>query len=174
MQKLIFITFLLLYQIGFTQNKSEIELSFEEIQGKWYINMSNFPMWLKGDKVNPSLNYTIEKKDDSFILYDEVIFEKNGKTKSIVGYDYAENSENTHFIWRGKGILKILKSEWKIVETDPKMQWMIIYFEKTLFTPEGYDVVSRNKNLSLEDKEKIEEELKAIDPNLELKKIHQK
>ena len=38
------------------------------------------------------------------------------------------------------------KSEWEILYTT--QEWAIIYFEKTLFTPKGYDVIARNETLS--------------------------
>lgn len=37
------------------QNNTRIDL--HDLEGKWYIHQSNFPMWLKGDKTSPAFNY---------------------------------------------------------------------------------------------------------------------
>lgn len=155
------------------QNQAPTVLSLEALEGKWYINQSNFPMWLKGKKANPTFNYTIKKKKGTLGLKDEVIFIKNGKQKSIVGFDTPIDKTNTKFVWTGKGILGILKSKWSVLYLDEEENWAIIYFEKTLFTPEGYDVISRDKKLSANLKESIQAVLTALNINEELTTIEQ-
>jgi hypothetical protein len=121
------------------------QTSMQELSGTWYIVETNFPMWLKGNKLNPTLNYTITEKDGREVLLDEVIYTQNGKTKSITGYDYPDGANG--YIWRGKGLLSLLKSEWEIVFADPLGHWAVSWFEKTLFTPEGIDIISRTPTL---------------------------
>lgn len=139
-----FLLFLILFfsQLAMTQT-----INLQELEGKWHINMTNFPMWLKGDKTQPTFNYTIEKRGEIVGLRDEVQYLKKGKTKSILGFDKPTNEQNTTFIWRGKGLMKLLKSEWKIIYLDSENEVAIIFFEKTLFTPAGYDVISRKQKL---------------------------
>jgi len=60
------------------------------------------------------------------------------------------DANNSKFIWRGKGFLVLLKSKWDIVFADESGEWILIHFDKTIFTPEGYDVITRNKNLDAE------------------------
>jgi hypothetical protein len=126
--------------------KQQEKTSLERLKGRWYIHLTNFPMWLKGNRTNPTFNYTIQEKNGIVGLTDEVIFVKNDKKKAIRGFDTPLNSENTKFEWRGNGWMKILKSRWQILHSTEK--WAIIYFEKTLFTPEGYDIIARNETLS--------------------------
>ncbi|GAB3254341.1 hypothetical protein GCM10027347_14730 [Larkinella harenae] len=118
------------------------------LAGTWFIGSTNFPMWLKGDKTNPTFNYTIVQKNNKTVLLDEVNYSKNGKTKTITGYDYPDATDSTAFVWRGKGLLWLAKSHWKVALLDPDGQWAVIWFSKTLFTPEGVDIISRNSNLS--------------------------
>ena len=33
-----------------------------ELEGKWHIILTNFPMWLQGDKKNPNFNYKWSKE----------------------------------------------------------------------------------------------------------------
>ena len=131
------------------------KLNLTDLEGKWNVSMTNFPMWLKGDKINPTFNYSLKENKDSLIIHDQVVYSKNGKQKSIVGHDKPLNLANTKFQWRGKGLMKILTSKWEIIHFSSENNWMLIYFEKTTFTPEGYDVVTRQKELDEITREEI-------------------
>ena len=122
--------------------------------GTWFICSTNFPMWTKGDKLHPTFNYTLTERNGEKVLFDEVKYTKKGKQKSIKGYDYQDKNDQTKFIWRGKGLLVIAKSKWQVVLQDPKGNWAVIHFSKTLFTPEGVDVICRKPKL--EDSEFME------------------
>lgn len=138
-------------------------MNLKNLEGQWFINLTNFPMWLKGDKTSPSFNYTVEKRGKIIGLKDEVQYFKNGKISRIVGFDTPMNDENTTFLWRGKGILSLLTSRWEILYFDTANDWAIIYFEKTLFTPKGYDVISRVKILDNDFKLKINTKLMELE-----------
>lgn len=127
--------------------------------GTWFICSTNFPMWLKGNKTHPTFNYSLAEGKGSNVLFDDVRFLKNGKQKSIQGYDYQDKVNDSLFVWRGKGLLRPLKSEWRVVMLDPEKNWMVIYFSKTLFTPEGVDIVSRTKDLTEDEIAHIKNEM---------------
>jgi len=147
------------------------KINLQTLEGKWYIVLSNFPMWLKGDKTNPTFNYKIAEKDGTWGLIDEVKYTQNGRIKAINGFDKPLNSENTAFEWRGNGLLSLLSSKWQILYVDTTDQWAIIYFEKTLFTPKGYDVICREKQPNMLIMKKIEEKLSKLKIHEKLKKI---
>jgi hypothetical protein len=109
------------------------------LEGKWFILYSNFPMWTKGKRDFPSLNYEILQTTSKFNILDHVEFQSKGRHKVIRGFDH--HLGNGKFIWRGKGVLSLLRSNWQIV--DFQQTWMLIHFKKTLFTPSGYDLVAR-------------------------------
>jgi len=132
--------------------------SLKDLEGKWYIVFTNFPMWLKGDKKQPTFNYKILDNR----LLDEVKYIKNGREKTITGYDTPENTENSKFTWCGKGLLGLLSSKWEIKKVSADKTWMLIYFKKTLFTPEGYDIVSRKTVQDAETLEKMSTEIMNI------------
>lgn len=112
---------------------------------------TNFPMWTKGNKTNPTFTYgLIKKSNGSEILSDKVSYLKNGKSKSINGYDHVDSKTAGAFVWKGKGLLSFVKSKWRVELMDPSQQWAVICFSKTLFTPEGVDIISRQKTLSIE------------------------
>lgn len=122
----------------------------QTLAGTWFICSTNFPMWLKGDKIGPTFNYTIVQKKNETVLLDEVKYFKNGKQKTITGFDYPDKTDSTAFVWRGKGWLFFAKSNWKVALLDPDGQWAVIWFSKTLFTPEGVDIISRTPTLPAE------------------------
>ena len=107
--------------------------------------MTNFPMWLKGDKTNPTLNYSIEQRRGITGLKDEVIYSKDSKQDNIFGFD--KQLDGRKFEWRGRGVMSLLKSNWEVMYFALDESWAVIHFEKTLFTPEGYDVISRNSTM---------------------------
>ncbi|GAB3506669.1 lipocalin/fatty acid-binding family protein [Emticicia fontis] len=121
---------------------------FTTLVGTWFICYTNFPMWLKGDKTHPTFNYTITTHKGKKVLLDEVKYLKKGKEKTITGYDFQDEKDSTAFTWRGKGILGLLKSEWRVALIDSKGQWAVIAFSKTLFTPAGVDIISRTPEIS--------------------------
>lgn len=136
-----------------------------QLIGTWFIIGSNFPMWLKGDKTDPSFTYTLMQKHQQEVLLDEVKYIKKGKTKTITGYDHPNKDNPKAFTWRGKGLLFIAKSHWEVKLIDPKGEWAVIWFSKTLFTPEGIDIISRKQQLDAATIERIKEKIRQ-DPQL--------
>lgn len=119
----------------------------EKLAGTWYIICSDFPLWLKGDKRSPSFNYSVKEKKGIKLLQDEVSYYKNGKLKFIRGYDLPDHSNENSFTWRGKGLLFFVRSKWKVHMLNENEGWAVISFSGTIFTPEGVDIVSRNKTV---------------------------
>jgi hypothetical protein len=130
------------------------------LEGTWYVTLSNFKMWLKGNKHNPAFTYTLQTRKGIKGLKDVVSYEKNHKPKQLLGFDKPCNEGATAFIWRGNGLLGLFKSKWEIVYSTA--EWTLIHFQKTLATAEGYDVISRQKRFSPEMLIAIEAKLKEL------------
>ena len=145
--------------------------NLKTLEGEWFIILTNFPMWQKGDKKNPTFNYEVAERDDVIGLIDKVKYTQNGRTKSINGFDKPLNAENTSFEWRGNGLLSLLSSKWQVLYLDDTENWAIIYFERTLFTPKGYDVICREKQPNNLIMRKIEEKLRELQINEKLMKL---
>lgn len=139
-------------------------MDYSFLNGEWYITHSNFPMWLKGTKSDPTLNYASTPRPG--VLEDIVRYAEKGKQKVISGTDKAQNSTLV-FEWRGKGLLYLLKSRWK-VEYISERDWMILSFEKTLLTPAGHDMASRRKQVRPEQLEQMETKFKELFPQMEI------
>lgn len=104
-------------------------------------------MWLSGNKTEPTFTYTMSEKRGKPGLIDEVHYKKNGRTKVIKGFDYPQADNEKAFVWRGNGLLAIAKSKWEVRLIDTTQGWAVIWFSKTLFTQEGVDIISRNKQI---------------------------
>jgi len=130
-------------------------------------------MWLKGDKTHPTFTYTLMEKGGEIGLLDEVTYLKKGKKKQIIGFDRPVDESHMKFIWRGKGLLSLLTSRWEILFFNPDEEWAIIHFEKTLFTPEGYDVISRENVLTSSQQKSIEAKLLELGLKDRLKQLDQ-
>ena len=137
-------------------------MQLQDFEGTWYIHLTNFPQWLKEKNENPTLNYSIGKRNDKKGLNDLVKYERNGKEKTIAGFDFPQDSTFTKFKWKGKGLLGFVGSEWWVVAYDRDDQWMITQFESTLFSPAGVDVISKSKTLSENELQEIQQVLDTL------------
>jgi hypothetical protein len=115
----------------------------KNFSGDWFVVYSNFPMWTKGKRRYPMFHYTIERREGKWGLADTVTYVRSKKKKHILGFDYLIDTDS--FVWQGSGFLtKHLSSKWRVIHLDPNNEWALIYFEKTFFTPAGYDVIARD------------------------------
>lgn len=68
------------------------------------------------------------------------------KVNDAEGQDRKDRA-SLGYHWRGKGWLMIASSKWEILgygeEEGGANHWVVTYFAKTLFTPEGLDIYSR-------------------------------
>lgn len=119
----------------------------KHLAGRWYIQVTNFPMWLTGTKLRPSLEYGLLEGDPR--LSDTVSYvTARGAQKQIAGYDTQDPAHGAHFTWRGKGLLALLSSDWYVVHLDASAGVAAVYFTRTLFTPAGVDVIARAEEAS--------------------------
>ena len=123
------------------------------IIGTWHVAHSSLPLW-KG-KRNVNITYTLlpansagVQKIDDLVQYQTI---DSAKIKSVHGVDTPTPGVPGAWDWRGKGWLMIASSHWECLgfghvddETGDGNQWVVTYFAKTLFTPAGVDIYSRN------------------------------
>jgi hypothetical protein len=115
-----------------------------DLIGTWYIVRTTFPMWRNGKNSHPALNYSRIPGSEDSLLDDRVSYRRNGKPREIRGIDRQDSELSCHFIWRGRGLLSLLTSEWYVVDFDRAAKVMAIYFSKTLFTPAGLDIATNS------------------------------
>lgn len=140
---------------AFKQSKSLLE-------GKWHVAASNFSSWTSGTKTEPGNVYSDFKiKRGKLVFNDLISYKKNGVLHTIKGKLKQKKSDKAEFIWRGKGLLFIFRSKWKIVASDAEGEWIALYSPGTLTSPEGVDIIARQRHLS---EKKIKDILSHINP----------
>jgi hypothetical protein len=131
------------------QNDPKYKYSRSLLEGKWYVVATNFPMWLDSKNADPNFNYTNFREKNGKLIFDDcVMYSKNKSPKQIKGKDKQKRSDELKFAWRGKGLLVLFKSNWRVIASDKEGRWIAIYSTKTLVSPEGVDIIARKKNLS--------------------------
>lgn len=119
--------------------------SLKKIEGTWYINMTDFKMWLTGKKTNATFNYWIETRKGIVGLKDHVVYTQRKKTRKYKGFDKPLNTNATSFVWCGDGLLFFIKTKWQIIYQND--MYAIVHYDKTFATSAGCDVISRQKTL---------------------------
>jgi hypothetical protein len=157
----------------FAQADSLLSLPLPTLEGTWYVNQSNFPMWTSGKNLNPTFNYSTFKQGNDTLIWDEVSYLKKGKKKTIDGIDTVLDEEGMHFRWRGTGLKSIIKSDWEILYYNFDQDWFILSFEGTIFTSAGYDVISREKEFSIQQQEMVKRVLNELGIFVNLTNISQ-
>ena len=108
------------------------------LPGVWSIGATNFPMWLRGDRLGPTFGYEL-LRESPLTLRDTVsYFTREGEEKSILGVDRYRHGE---FVWRGRGLLSLFRSRWTVAGIDDEERFAVIRFSKTLATPAGTDII---------------------------------
>lgn len=118
-----------------------------QLEGTWHVIGTNFPMWLKGDKVRPRFIYSNPRTVDGREVFDDTVaYEQGGREKTIVGVDTSDGPGK--YVWRGRGWLRFFVSRWEIVAVSPDEQSLALKFTKTLFTPAGIDIIARTPTVN--------------------------
>jgi hypothetical protein len=118
------------------------------LPGTWHLIYSSFPMWRKEGMKDVTFNYTLSEYNGKRGLLDEVKYFINGKLKSIKGIDTPDENDLTTYKWRGKGLLMIASSRWKLEWADTTENCIVISFERSIFSPAGVDVLTKTKGAS--------------------------
>ena len=129
--------------------------SFEptRFRGSWYIIATNYGFWK--NRIHPVVTYgEVPGEPDS--MTDRLSFEVRApwggayRPKVLEGIDRKHN-EPGHFIWRGKGLLSIIRSPWCVVAVGPQYDWAVTYFARSnVGTAAGVDVYARTPSLAPE------------------------
>jgi len=168
---------------SFHPSLSRSELDIDALMGKWHVIFSSLPLW--NDKKDVTITYTpLQPTPPSTtptqepLRFNDIVEYRSrsassisSKPSRIEGIDTllpappsapADFAPAASYKWRGKGLLMIASSKWQILGYG--QGWAVTYFEKTLFTPAGLDVYSRDeKGLSKELLDEITSKTKALD-----------
>ena len=110
------------------------------LPGVWNVRSTNFPMWLTRERKSPRFSYDLVSENPLTLRDDVSYLTADNAEKHIVGTDKWAHD---HFVWRGKGLLKIARSRWSIAGGNDDHTALAIRFDKTMFTPAGLDIIVR-------------------------------
>jgi hypothetical protein len=86
---------------------------------------------------------------DNLVAYQPL---DSDKLKTVRGLEHPDPDVPASWKWRGKGWLMIASSQWEVLGYgEEEGGWALIFFQKTLFTPAGIDILSRRKDGFSED-----------------------
>lgn len=120
----------------------------KKLEGRWFLQYSGCPLWQKGNIDTISFNYELMHKGENLVLKEKVEFRKNGKMKIKRGFEIPMEGSNV-LNWKGIGMNKFFRNQSKVLYN--KEGILIMWFEKTISTPESIDVLTRKKHLSAEE-----------------------
>lgn len=134
------------------------------LHGTWHVTHSTLPMW-KSNR-NVTITYTPAPSpsgaNDNIVKYQPL---QSDKWKEVHGLEKPNPEVPAAYTWRGKGWLMIASSHWEVLGYgDDEGDWLVTFFQKTLFTPAGIDICVRRKGGISEDlMQKIRGEMKKVD-----------
>jgi len=132
----------------------------KNLEGRWVLQYSGCPMWRKANTDTITFNYELQHRGEELVIREQVEFRRNGKMKSKRGYEIpSEDSEI--MTWKGIGMNKLFRTRSKVLYNQDGI--LILWFEKTMRTPESIDVLTRKKYLNAQESEYIFTILKGKD-----------
>ena len=151
--------------------------TIEWLSEEWHVTHSTLPMWKSKrnvrikytplDASSPSIPRENTDRLDDLVSYQSL---KSDKVSTVHGVDKCASTGDSRgeWDWRGKGLLMIASSHWEILgwgeEDGTGNKWIVTEFAKTLFTPAGLDVYSKDrKGLKAETLEDIKKALEGVE-----------
>lgn len=126
----------------------------ETVSGTWYVVRTSLPFWRR--RTDPSVTYA--PLPDGRVV-DTVRYLSRGRPKLVVGVDVPDGEE---WVWRGiTPLTRLTSSRWQVVQAQD--EWALTHFEKTLFTPEGWDVYCRAPQVTASSEEALHKALARHD-----------
>lgn len=111
------------------------------LPGTWTVAATNFPLWLSGERTEPSFSYELIGENPLVLSDDVGYLDAEGQEKHILGTDTVKRHE---FVWRGKGLLRLAKSHWHVAGASDDGTVAAIRFSKSAVTPSGIDIIVRS------------------------------
>ena len=121
--------------------------------GTWHIIASNYGFWK--NRIHPTVTYG-EVAGDTLAMSDRLSFEKRSllggafRPGVLEGID-RQHGEPGRFMWRGTGLLSLIRSPWCVVAVGPAYDWAVTYFARSnVGTAPGVDLYARTASLRAE------------------------
>jgi hypothetical protein len=128
-------------------NNYVVRFDPKDIEGKWFVVMSNSPMSKKTMWTDITLQFTTKQG----LIQEELIVLKNGQPVKMQGTGVF--SSPAVFTWSSLP-KRYQTRKWNVVAADEHTQWMIVYCPRTVFSS-YIDVLCRSRELTKKEQERI-------------------
>lgn len=134
----------------------------QDLPGRWQIRATNFPLWRSSKRLYPSITYGW-LREHPLAFTDIVKYQTpKGRLRTIRGID---TQAGAGFVWRGKGIMHLLRSRFAVLALGEDT--LVIRFERTLLTPAGVDVLTREGKEEKDLRQRLQKDPAAFGLSLE-------
>lgn len=111
------------------------------LPGTWRVAATNFPMWLAGDRLDPTVTYEVLAQSP-LVLGDEVVFRgPDGEEQRLVGQNRWRQGR---FVRRAQSRLRLSRSRWTVSGCSDDGTIAVVQFESSRAIPDGVDVLLRD------------------------------
>jgi hypothetical protein len=118
--------------------------------GTWFIIATNYGFWKHRN--HPTVTYGA-LPGEPLAMTDRLSFEarpllgRRYRPDVLEGID-RQDGEPGRFLWRGKGLLRVIRSPWCVVAVGPAYDWAVTYFARSnVGTAGGVDIYARTPAL---------------------------
>ncbi len=134
----------------------------ERFMGTWTILVTNYGFWR--ERTHPRIEYTrlpgaSPRRFSAHLRYRQVgLLGERSKLMSGV----EQELRNGDFLWRGDGLLRVIKSRWCVPLVDPDHQWAVTWFARSnVGTAPGLDIYTRAPSIEQKLLDRILEQMVA-------------
>lgn len=110
------------------------------LPGTWSVAATNFPIWLTGERREPTFSYELLATEPLVLADDVAYLTAEGAEKHIIG---SNTRAHEGFTWRGKGWLRFFASHWTVTGASDDATIAAIHFSRSIATPAGIDILVR-------------------------------
>jgi lipocalin len=132
--------------------------------GTWFIIATNYGFWKR--RTHPTVTYGALpgrplRMTDRLCFEARPLLGRRHRPQVLEGVD-RQDGEPGRFVWRGKGLFRIIRSPWCVVAVGPAYEWAVTYFARSnVGTAEGVDIYARSPCLPPEQVADILREVRA-------------
>lgn len=110
------------------------------LPGAWRVAATNVPMWLAGDRLNPTVTYEV-LGESPLVLGDEVAYRApDGGEHRLAGQNRWRHGR---FVHRARSRLRLARSRWTVSGCSDDGTIAVVQFEPSRAIPDGVDVLVR-------------------------------
>lgn len=112
----------------------------ELLPGTWTVSATNLPMWLGGERRDPTYTYEVLAAGPLALSDDVAYLTAEGEEKHVLG---KSTWRHDGFVWRGKGRARFTPSRWEVSGANEDGSILVLRFSKSLASPSGLNIVTR-------------------------------